>query len=691
MNHKRSLFTKLLLGIFAILMMLSSSACLFSKNMDQSLVPDAASQFMDNKGQVIYTTASAERRLPISFDKIPKNVQHAFIAIEDNRFYEHGGIDYRGTLRALITNLTGGEVQGGSTITQQLAKNAFLTQERTITRKIKEAFLAKQLENKYTKDEILDMYLNRIYFGQGAYGIESAALYYFNKHAEKLDLAEAAVLASIPKSPNYYNPFENPKANKERREIVLDQMVKFGYITQAECDKAKAENIVFNKHKDNKKDLRSYFFDYVSQRVIEEFGADALYKGGLKVYTTLDGEMQSEAESSLKYLPTHYTDGSKLTQPQVAIVAIDPTTGEIKAMIGGRGEDKFNRAALATRQPGSSFKAFVYLTAMDNGLTAATVVDDKRVVFGTWEPQNYGKNYHGKVTLRTALKNSYNIPAVLVAKKIGTEKIVAMAKALGISTLVDSGKYTDNNPAMALGGLSKGVIPLEMAAAYGTIANNGQYNTPVAITKIVNREGKVIYEHKASPKQVVSAKAAYQLTDMLKDVLVSGTGAGAGLGRPAAGKTGTTDDYRDAWFVGYTPNLACAVWVGDDNNKSMGIMTGSMAPLSIWHNFMVQAVAHLPAVDFKRPSGAVTPVGPELTNGAIGDDTPSPADTKKDKDVKDTKDKDNTTKKPAEVNNGQLAAPPKVKKPTPAPAPAPKAPPAAQKAPVVSNKPTPQK
>jgi penicillin-binding protein 1A len=689
MNHKRSLFAKLLLGIFAILMMLSSSACLFSKNMDQSLVPDAASQFMDNKGQVIYTTASAERRLPISFDKIPKNVQHAFIAIEDNRFYEHGGIDYRGTLRALITNLTGGEVQGGSTITQQLAKNAFLTQERTITRKIKEAFLAKQLENKYTKDEILDMYLNRIYFGQGAYGIESASLYYFNKHAEKLDLAEAAVLASIPKSPNYYNPFENPKANKERREIVLDQMVKFGYITQAECDKAKAENIVFNKHKDNKKDLRSYFFDYVSQRVIEEFGADALYKGGLKVYTTLDGEMQSEAESSLKYLPTRYTDGSKLTQPQVAIVAIDPTTGEIKAMVGGRGEDKFNRAVLATRQPGSSFKAFVYLTAMDNGLTAATVVDDKRVVFGTWEPQNYGKNYHGKVTLRTALKNSYNIPAVLVAKKIGTEKIVAMAKALGISTLVDSGKYTDNNPAMALGGLSKGVIPLEMAAAYGTIANNGQYNTPVAITKIVNREGKVIYEHKASPKQVVSAKAAYQLTDMLKDVLVSGTGAGAGLGRPAAGKTGTTDDYRDAWFVGYTPNLACAVWVGDDNNKSMGIMTGSMAPLSIWHNFMVQAVAHLPAVDFKRPAGAVTPVGPELTNGAIGDDTPSPADAKKDKDAKDAKDKDNATKKPAEVNNGQLAAPPKVKKPTPAPTP--KAPPAAPKAPVVSNKPTPQK
>ena len=694
MNRKTRIPIKTLLALLAVIMMTLASACMFSKNIDQSLVPDAASQFYDNKGQVIFTTASAERRLPISFDKIPKHLQHAFISIEDNRFYEHGGIDYRGTLRALVTNITGGDVQGGSTITQQLAKNAFLTQERTITRKIKEAFLAKQLENKYTKDEILDMYLNRIYFGQGAYGIESASLYYFNKHAKDLDLAESAILAAIPKSPNFYNPFENPKASTERQHLVLDQMVKFGYITQAECDKAKAEKVNLVKSKTERKDLRSYFFDYVSQRVIEEFGADALFKGGLKIYTTLDGDMQSEAEASLRYLPNFYTDNSKLTQPQAAIVAIDPTTGEIKAMVGGRGQDKFNRAVLATRQPGSSFKAFVYLTAMDNGLTAATVVNDSKIKFGSWEPQNYGHNFHGQVSLRTALKNSYNIPAVLVAQKVGTSKVVAMAKALGITTLVDSGKYTDDNPAMALGGLSKGVTPLEMAAAYGTIGNNGKYNTPVAITKIVNREGKVIYEHKVAPKQVVSAKAAYQLTDMLKDVLVSGTAAGAGVGRPAAGKTGTTDDYHDAWFVGYTPNLSCAVWVGDDNNKSMGVMTGSMAPLSIWHNFMSHAVSHVPYADFVRPAGAVTPAG-TTNEGVIGNNPNDPNAKRKDAKnaATDNANKDaagNSKNNSTSSGNGQLAAPPKVKRPTPAPAPKPSTP-STSNAPVVSNKPTPQK
>ena len=263
------------------------------KDMEESLIPDAASQFFDINGRVISTTASEERRLPVAFDKIPKHLQQAFIAIEDNRFYEHGGIDFRGTARALWTNLRGGEVQGGSTITQQLAKNAFLSQERTITRKIKEAFIAKQLEERYTKDEILDMYLNRIYFGQGTYGIESASLYYFGKHVQDIDLAEAATLAAIPKSPNYYNPFENPKDSKARQEVVLDQMAKYGYITEAQAAKAKAEKLQLNNHKNQQKDNLSYFIDYCSQHIIEEFGADALYKGGLKIYTTLDLDMQA--------------------------------------------------------------------------------------------------------------------------------------------------------------------------------------------------------------------------------------------------------------------------------------------------------------------------------------------------------------------------------------------------------------
>ena len=559
-------------------------------NMDETLIPDAASQFYDINGNAIYTTLSEERRVPVTIDKIPKHVQRAFIAIEDNRFYEHGGIDYRGTARALLSTLRGHEVQGGSTITQQLAKNAFLTQERSIIRKIKEAFIAKELEHKYTKDEILTMYLNQIYFGQGAYGIESASMYYFNKHVQNLDIAEAATLAAIPKSPNYFNPFENPQESKKRQELVIDQMVKYGFISAADGNAAKAEKLVFSTtHKANS-DPRSYFFDMITQKVIEEVGADALYKGGLKIYTTLDPDMQKAAENAMKHLPGYYTDGKKLTQPQMALVAVDPHTGYVKAMIGGRGQDKFNRATLAVRQPGSAFKPFVYLTAMQNGYSPASVIEDKEEEFSPgWKPQNSDRAWHGKVSLRTALVRSMNVPTVKLAQEVGVSKIINNAEKMGITTLVDSGAYSDANLAMALGGLSKGVNPLEMAAAYGVLASNGMYCKPIALLKIVDREGKVLYEAKPEPKRVIDAEAAYLTTNMLQDVLISGTAGGMGIGRPAAGKTGTTDTYIDAWFVGYTPDLSTAVWVGDDNNKSMNRMYGSGAPLSIWHDFMVNA------------------------------------------------------------------------------------------------------
>ena len=649
MKSNSSIKGKLLItlaALFTAAMLTASCGYSISDTaMEEGLVPDAVSQFYDNENRIIYTTASAEHRLPVKLDKIPKHVRAAFVSIEDNRFYEHGGIDYRGTFRALVSNIMGQEVQGGSTITQQLAKNAFLTQERTLSRKVKEAFLARQLENKYTKDEILNMYLNQIYFGEGAYGVESAALKYFGKHIQDVTLAEGAALAAIPKSPNYYDPMENPKANKERRNLVLDQMIKYGHITQADAQKAKEEDVKIRKEESGtaQKDLRTYFFDYISQQIIDKYGADALYKGGLKIYTTLDSSMQSKAEHAIRYLPDIWTeDPDKLTQPQVGLVALDPTNGYIKAMVGGRGQDKFNRAVLAQRQPGSAFKAFVYLTAMDNGMNAATMVDDKPLQIGSWNPQNSGGGFHGTVTLRTALSRSFNIPAIRVALKVGTGKVMQMAKACGITSLVEEGPYTDNNPAMALGGLTKGVSPLEMANAYGTIANNGIYNEPVSIIKILDRNGKIIFEHKPSPKQAVSAKAAYQTTDMLKDVLISGTAGGSGLGRPAAGKTGTTDYSKDAWFVGYTPNLSCAVWVGDDRNRSMGAMYGSGAPLSIWHDFMINAIQEVPYADFVRPAGAVTPVGKDMGK-----------EEDKDKD----KDPDEKTEK------HELGKPPKVVKP----------------------------
>ena len=620
-------------------------------NMDETLIPDAASQFYDINGNVIYTTLSEERRIPVNIDKIPKHVQKAFIAIEDNRFYEHGGIDYRGTARALVSTLSGREVQGGSTITQQLAKNAFLTQERSIIRKIKEAFIAKELEHKYTKDEILSMYLNRIYFGQGAYGIESASLYYFDKHVQNLDIAEAATLAAIPKSPNYYNPFENPQESKKRQELVIDQMVKYGFINAEQAAQAKAKKMVYSTSHKVKSDPRGYFFDMISQKVIEEVGADALYKGGLKIYTTLDMDMQKAAENAMRHLPSYYTDGKKLTQPQMALAAVDPKTGYVKAMIGGRGQDKFNRATLAVRQPGSAFKPFVYLTAMQNGFTPASIIEDKEEEFAKgWKPQNSDMKWHGKVSLRTALKRSFNVPTIKLAREVGVDKIVANAEKMGISTLVDSGAYSDVNLAMALGGLSKGVNPLEMASAYGVLATNGLYSKPIALLKIVDREGKVLYQAKPQTKRVIDATSAYLTTNMLEDVLVSGTAGGMGIGRPAAGKTGTTDTNIDAWFVGYTPDLSTAVWVGDDNNKPMQSMYGSGAPLSIWHDFMINALASTPRTGFSNP-GVAIPAEPEIKQDEEDKDKDKDDTEKKVDEQKDAKATDNTAKQTPSVSN----------------------------------------
>ena len=620
-------------------------------NMDETFIPNAASQFYDINGNVIYTTLSEERRIPVNIDKIPKHVQKAFIAIEDNRFYEHGGIDYRGTARALVSTLSGREVQGGSTITQQLAKNAFLTQERSIIRKIKEAFIAKELEHKYTKDEILSMYLNRIYFGQGAYGIESASLYYFDKHVQNLDIAEAATLAAIPKSPNYYNPFENPQESKKRQELVIDQMVKYGFINAEQAAQAKAKKMVYSTSHKVKSDPRGYFFDMISQKVIEEVGADALYKGGLKIYTTLDMDMQKAAENAMRHLPSYVTDVKKLTQPQMALAAVDPKTGYVKAMIGGRGQDKFNRATLAVRQPGSAFKPFVYLTAMQNGFTPASILEDEEEEFAKgWKPQNSDMKWHGKVSLRTALKRSFNVPTIKLAREVGVDKIVANAEKMGISTLVDSGAYSDVNLAMALGGLSKGVNPLEMASAYGVLATNGLYSKPIALLKIVDREGKVLYQAKPQTKRVIDATSAYLTTNMPEDVLVSGTAGGMGIGRPAAGKTGTTDTYIDAWFVGYTPDLSTAVWVGDDNNKPMQRMYGSGAPLSIWHDFMINALASTPRTGFSNP-GVAIPAEPEIKQDEEDKDKDKDDTEKKVDEQKDAKATDNTAKQPPSVSN----------------------------------------
>ena len=569
--------------------------------------PAVSSQVFDSHGRLITTLHSDQNRLPIDINKVPQNLQNAFIAAEDNRFYEHIGIDPIGIFRPIFANLTNrGIAQGGSTVTQQLAKNAFLSQEQTLKRKIQEAMLALEIEHKYSKKEILEMYMNQIYFGQGAYGIQTAAKTYFNKDVNELTLTQCAMLAGLPKSPNYYSPFNNLNEAKKRKNVVLDQMVKYGYVSAAEAEDAKNQDLGLSKsHQSKEADEYASFIDYVSQQVAKKYGDDALYKEGLKIYTTMDVDKQHAAVRAMRNLPNNYTDENGLTQPQAAIVSIDPKTGHILAMVGGRGQDSFNRASMAVRQPGSAFKPFVYLTALQHDMTPDTTMDDQPVTYGSWSPKNAGGSYSGTMALSDALAHSVNTIAVQLADKVGTKNIIANAKKMGITTL----DAKDDNLAMALGGLTKGVTPLEMASAYGTFANKGVHVKPTAIVKILDRNGNVLedastLEKEETKTRVMSEREAYEMTTMLEGVIDHGTGTAAAIGRPAAGKTGTTDDNKDAWFVGYTPDIVTAVWIGDDTGShSLGEIYGGTIPAEIWKDYMSSATSDESGGDFSAPSG----------------------------------------------------------------------------------------
>jgi penicillin-binding protein 1A len=614
--------------------------------------PAASSQVFDINGRLITTIHSVENRLPVSLSKVPKDLQNAFVATEDARFYQHIGVDPRAILRAIFANVTGGGVsEGASTITQQLARNALLSQEQTLKRKIQEAVLAIQIERQYSKAEILELYLNQIYFGQGAYGVQAAAWVYFGKNVENLNLAECAMLAGIPKSPNYFNPLNNLKAAKERQVVVLDQMVKYDFISQDTANKAKANELKVASRSPGSGGEAAYFVDYVTQQLIDRYGADAVYKDGLKVYTSLDLNMQRAAEKAMGKLPTYRTDSKGIKQPQGALVAIDPHSGHIKAMVGGRGSDQFNRAVLAERQPGSAFKPFVYLAAIENGMTPATIVEDKPVTFGNYSPTNYDHKYRGKVSLRTALENSLNVIAVKLANQVGPEKPLYYAQQMGISTLVTRGPVNDVNLAMALGGLSRGVTPLELAGAYGVLANNGVRVEPTAILRVVDRSGRVLEQHQPKEKAVINERSAYILTDMMRGVITRGTGGGANIGRPAAGKTGTTSDHLDAWFVGFTPDLVAAVWMGSDTPEYLNGITGGDIPATIWHDFMMAALEKVPARDFIRPSGIVSAaVSPK--DGQLVD--PKSKDAHNEIFIEGTQPK---PKAPTDDKNGEMAIP----------------------------------
>ena len=599
-------------------------------NLRGDIRPAASAQVFDVNGKLITVLHAVENRLPVPMDKIPKDLQNAFVALEDNRFYQHGGVDPRAILRAAWINLVAGGVsEGGSTITQQLAKNAFLTQERTWKRKVQEVIIAFQIEKQYTKKEILELYLNQIYFGAGAYGVEAAAQTYFDKSADKLTLAESAMLAGLPKSPNYYSPFNSMKVAKERQATVLDQMVKYGYLDQATADKTKKAPIKLASSEPTKPDPKqkdknveasaSYFIEYITSQLIDKYGADTVYKEGLKVYTSLDLEMQKAAEKAMRELPVKSVDKNGLQQPQGALVSIDTHTGYVKAMVGGRGTDKFNRAVLAERQPGSAFKPFVYLTALDSGKSPASIVDDKPFSAGSYAPMNYDRTFKGPMTLRTALALSRNIPAVKLAQEVTPERVVRNAQNMGISTLVTSGPNNDITLAMALGGLTRGVTPLDIASAFGVIANQGVRVEPVTILKVVDRNGKVLEQHIPKERVVVNDKVAFLLTDMMKSVIQHGTGGGANIGRPAAGKTGTTDEHKDAWFVGFTPDISTAVWIGMDSDGTLDGETGGETPATIWRLYMKEATAKSPWKDFPRPGGIISATVSSRDGGLVTD------------------------------------------------------------------------
>ncbi len=590
---------------------------------EEKLYASATSLYYDQNGEII-ARVGEENRIPVPIKEIPLYVQQAFIAIEDVRFYQHHGVDLRGIARALWYNIRGRSVeQGGSTITQQLVKLSFLTPERTLKRKIQEAILALMVERRYGKQEILQMYLNKIYFGNGAYGIQSAAQTYFGKNVKDLTLSEAAFLAGVPRAPNIYSQEDQAAA---RRNLVLDTMARYGFITPEQAAAAKKEPLNFKKGNPGTHYRYPYFVDYVTQQLISRYGDDMVYKGGLRVYTTIDKNTQEAAEKAFanpKNFPASARDAKGVLQPQGAAVFLDPQTGYIKALVGGRehiNQLQLNRATSGPRQPGSAFKPIVaYGPAIElKGMAPASVIDDIPVKYGSYPPKNYDGRYRGLITMRTALIHSVNVVAVrTLMEHVGIANAIKFANSLGFSL-----DPKDHGPSMALGGLHNGVTALQMAAAYAAFANGGIYLQPTAILKVESMDGKVLEKHQPRPLQAMKPTTAYLITSMLKDVIQMGTGTNARLNRPAAGKTGTSDEGRDLWFAGYTPDLVGVVWIGYDQPKPMPYEYGGRYPALIWRQVMNEALKNLPVRDFNQPPNIVTATVDSKSGLLPGPNTP---------------------------------------------------------------------
>ncbi|MGZ9584142.1 PBP1A family penicillin-binding protein [Paenibacillus marinisediminis] len=598
-----------------------------------------ASTVLDRHGNQIAKLGTNEsKREIVEENEVPKLLEDAFVATEDQRFWDHSGVDLWSIGRAMVRDImAGGFVEGGSTITQQLAKNMFLTSDKTLFRKATEVSIALALENHYTKDQILTMYLNQIYFGKGAYGVKAASITYFGKsNLEDLELWEIATLAAIPKAPSHYNPINNPEKSKERRAVVLQLMHDQGYISQTEMEQAKAVDYepVATQTDENggtKNDSAPYqaFLDYMVQEAEEMTGLteDQLYRGGYQITTTVDSNAQQVMYEQFNK-DSNFEESKDDIKSQSAMVITDHSNGAIMAMMGGRDYERkgLNRATVK-RQPGSSFKPIItYAPAIETGqwYPWSTLRDDKQC-FGDYCPTDYGRNkYVGPIDMTTALKRSTNMPAVWLLNEIGLKTGYEFAKNLGIEF-----DDTDYNLSLALGGMSRGTTPIEMAEAYNTFANGGKFYPAYTIKQIVDKKGNVVYKYKQpEPKQVMSEQTAYYMTQMMQEVVNSGTGTKAQMDRPVAGKTGSTQHgipgyegtgARDLWFVGYTPEWTASVWMGYDKTDPDHLMTGSSGqPAELFSTIMSQALRGIDEKEFPKPSGVKEEVKPKPNPAVTG-------------------------------------------------------------------------
>lgn len=636
--------------------------------------PNIVTKIYSSDNEII-KTFTAYTYEKVELNDIPDNLKKALIATEDKNFYSHHGYDLTGIVRSTVQNIIAGHtVQGASTLTQQLARVLFLNNERTFDRKLKELFIAARIEKTISKDQILEMYMNNVYLGAGAYGVEGAAQIYFDKHLKDCSLSELALIAGLPQAPSVYNPFNNKDLAIKRRNQVLNRMYKMRYITRDEYENAKNADVklasVPQYYTTNK---APYFCDYVMKE-LEKLGFDEteISQGGYKVVTTLDYKAQKAAnESIIKNLKNWGLGGDSY---QAAVFSFNPVNGKILAYSGGKDYSKsqYDRVTQAVRPPGSSFKPIVYAAAMEKGITPNDMIEDTPLTIGQWSPHNYGNKYRGKIPVYTALMVSSNVCAARMIKEVGIRSVIQIARVLGIETPLEY-DYT-----IALG--SNGVKLFEFTRAYGAFANGGFVVQPYAVERVETSRGKVVYQApKTKISHQLSMTTAAEMTAMLRTVISNGTGRAASIGKPAAGKTGTTDDNKDAYFMGYTPNIVTGVWVGNDDNIAMNkSIQGGTVPALIWKDVMKVATEPYGNADFNYPEVKLVPFAAGENVKVIGEQQEHP------KTEEENKPEENTnplipaeTAKQVNINQEQKpvapAKPVTPAKPTAAPVPIPMA------------------